>query len=171
MPMNVLSRPSNCLSSRTLYTTRECATDVKILYPMRVDIAGSSIHTSLSASANATAFLTGVVRHAPEVLVHHPGASARSTLLPPVLHISATSLHVKARTRPNSNKVIFKLKGKPLPSSNRHRDAVGLARDDCFAGLLDLLEHCVVGDLVICGHIGGLSVKRNVERFHACEHL
>ena len=47
-----------------------------------------------------------------------------------------------------------------------HDDAVGLTRVDGFAGLLDLLQHGLVGDRVFGRDVSGLGVERHGVFFH-----
>lgn len=46
--------------------------------------------------------------------------------------------------------------------------AIGLARLDGLAGLLDLLEDCFVGEGVFGDNVGGLGFERDVVRLDAC---
>lgn len=52
-----------------------------------------------------------------------------------------------------------------LPNLHRLRNAVGLARVDGLAGLLDLLQHGGVVERVLGDDVGGLGFEGDVEGF------
>ena len=51
--------------------------------------------------------------------------------------------------------------------SNALGHTICLARVDLLAGLLDLLQHRRIVNLVLCDHIRGLRVEGNIERLNA----